>query len=827
MPMTDLLREARRTLRSDWRFTSVAGALLAVTLGAAAAMFAAVQAVLLNPLGFADQERVVVLWQTDLRRALPVIEVAHGEAADWAARSRSFEEIAVFGSVNWPLPLADAGEPVSLSMSAVSAPFFSVLRVKPLIGRVFDRTDESGVRPRAAVISHALWTRRFGRDPAILRRVLRTASATGQPPDSIPIVGVLPAGFEFPRGAEVWLPAGPLVRAAATQFTRGDQAAAVRWLRMFFGVGRLRPDVSTVEAGRELTHILRTSDTQGGPEPPTHAIVTPVITFLVGPAEPVLWALLGGTMLLLLLACANVAGLQVSRAARRQRALAIRMAIGASRGRLIAQVVAETAIVTAVAGAAAIMIGLALQAGLIALAPMDVPRLPDVTSLNPHVLGFGVVAAFTTIGLSALWPIIAVSRLDATRVLAHAGGSAGDPGGRRVQRLVVATQVALAVTLLAGTVVFLRSIRALDEAALGFVPDRLLALSIASPTLEPARWDVAYAAFEDRVRALPGVDAAGSVYLRPLLGPIGLDNQPLFPGQVPTDPSTWGLNPHVNLQTVSPGYFGAMGIRLVQGRGFTAADTTAAPGVVIVSERAAARLWPNRNPIGQRLRDMSYRVETTGGAEPWQTVVGVVADVRYRGLTDVRLDLYVPAAQSNQRVQYLMIRTSGTSQLVSRAVRSAAHEVDTSFIVSNAIPMSDVVAGESAPWRFIYRVFVIFGTLALTLAVVGLGAVINLALATRHRELAIRAALGADRRNLTTVIFREALALVVVGSVVGTAAALALGRTIGSVLIGVAPYDPVSLAVAVVVTSTVGAACCWWSARRAADVAPDVVLRSN
>jgi ABC-type antimicrobial peptide transport system permease subunit len=178
-------------------------------------------------------------------------------------------------------------------------------------------------------------------------------------------------------------------------------------------------------------------------------------------------------------------------------------------------------------------------------------------------------------------------------------------------------------------------------------------------------------------------------------------------------------------------------------------------------------------------------------------------------------------------VQYLMIRTSGTSQLVSRAVRSAAHEVDTSFIVSNAIPMSDVVAGESAPWRFIYRVFVIFGTLALTLAVVGLGAVINLALATRHRELAIRAALGADRRNLTTVIFREALALVVVGSVVGTAAALALGRTIGSVLIGVAPYDPVSLAVAVVVTSTVGAACCWWSARRAADVAPDVVLRSN
>jgi putative ABC transport system permease protein len=824
MLMVDVLREAARTLRSDWRFTSVAAALLAVTLGGTAAMFAAVQAVLLNPLGFAHQERVVVLWQTDLRRALPVIEVAYGEAVDWTARSRSFEELAVFGSVNWPLTLADADEPLSLSMSAVSAPFFKVLDVTPMIGRAFDSADEIGPGPRAAIISHGLWTRRFGRDPAILRRVLRTKPDAGAPPQSIPIVGVLPAGFDFPRGADVWLPAGPLVRGAARG---GDEVGAMRWLRVFFGIGRLRPDVSVAEAGRELTQVVRTSDTLGGPEPPTHAVVTPVVTFLVGAAEPVLWALLGGAMLLLLVACANVAGLQVSRAARRQRALAIRMAIGASRGRLTAQVLVDTAIVTSLAVAAALMIAIGLQRGLVMLAPMDVPRLRDVTSFNPQVLGFGVVAAFTTIGLSALWPIVVVSRLDATRVLAHAGVSSGDPGGRRVQRVVVAAQVALALTLLAGTVVFLRSIRALDHTALGFAPDRLFALSVTSPTADPARWDVAYARFEDRVRALPHVDAVGSVYLRPLLGPIGLDNQPLYPGQVPADPSTWGLNPHVNLQTVSPGYFGAMGIRLMQGRGFTDADITAAPGVVIVSERAAARLWPGRNPIGQRLRDMSYRVDTTAAPEAWQTVVGVVADVRYRGLTDIRLDMYVPAAQSNQRVQYLMVRTTGSSRLVSRAVRSAAREVDTGFTVGDAIAMSDVVARESAPWRFIYRVFVILGMLALTLAIVGLGAVINLALATRRRELGIRAALGAGRSHLTSVIFREALVLVIIGSLMGAATALALGRTIGSVLISVPPYDPVSLAIAVAVTSIAGAAFCWWSARRAADVAPDVVLRSE
>ena len=441
-----------------------------------------------------------------------------------------------------------------------------------------------------------------------------------------------------------------------------------------------------------------------------------------------------------------------------------------------------------------------------------------MTSFDPRVLGFGVVAAFVTVALSALWPIVVVSRLDATRVLAHSGMSSADAGGRRVQRAVVVAQVALALTLLAGTVVFLRSIQSLDHAALGFEPEHLLAVPVSSPVADASRWDVAYARFEERMRALPRIDAAGSVYLRPLLGPIGLDNQPIYPGQVPEDPSTWGLNPLVNLQTVTPGYFRVMGIRLLKGRAFTDTDSSAAPGVVIVSERAAGRLWPGRNPLGQRLRDMSYRASPGAGPAAWQTVVGVAEDVRYRGLTDVRLDMYVPAAQSNHRVQYLMIRTTEGSLPITRAARAAAHGVDASFVVGDAVAMSAVVAQESAPWRFIYRVFVALGTLALALAIVGLGAIINLAIATRHRELGIRAALGADRARLTSVIFREAVALVAMGAFAGALAALALGRTIGSVLVGVPAHDPLSLAAAAAATITAGAVCCWWSARRAADV---------
>jgi hypothetical protein len=280
-----------------------------------------------------------------------------------------------------------------------------------------------------------------------------------------------------------------------------------------------------------------------------------------------------------------------------------------------------------------------------------------------------------------------------------------------------------------------------------------------------------------------------------------------------------------NIETVSSGSFEAMGIRIVRGRAFSERDTSHAPGVVIVSESAARRIWPGRDPIGQRLRDMSYRAKDPAGATSWQTVVGVAEDVRYRGLTDVRLDLYVPSTQSNERIQYLMVRTTAADAVVTRAVRDAARGIDQRFTIGDAESMSQIVTAESAPWRFILRVFVGFAVSAALLAAVGVATLISLAVATRRRELAVRAALGANAGQLRSAVLQEGLWLSAIGVVIGLLAAWALSRTIESVLINVSPHDALSLVAAAVVTVSVGVAACWWAARRASDVDPGLILR--
>ncbi|MBK5296099.1 MAG: ABC transporter permease [Vicinamibacteria bacterium] len=821
------LREAVRSLAADWRFTAVAVALLSLTIGASTAIYSIVHAVVLRPLPFDQPDRVAMIWQRDLRRAMPVMEVAYDEAVDWRGRSRSFDDVAVIGSVNWSLTLAGTSPSETLSMAPVSASFFQVVGRQPAIGRAFEPADDQGMRPRVAVISHGLWTRRFGQDTRVIGRALPVHLKTGGAVESVTIVGVMPAGFDFPRGTEIWLPAVPQVRMHADEWTGGDIDAAVAWLRVFYGIGRLRPGVTPDMAARELSGVIRATDTRGGPEPPTDAVVTGMRSYLLGPAEPVLWTLLGGATLILLVACANVAGLQVSRAARRERALAVRIALGARHGQLVRQSLLESVLLTGAALAGAVAICLAAVRGLLLLAPANVPRLDTVSLIDVRVLSFAGAAAFVTVLLSGLWPAIVVSRLDALSALAHGPATTAQPRGRVVQRLVVTAQVALALTLLIGTALFVRTVRGLDRTVLGFEPERLLAVALSPEASDLDRWNSTYAEIEARVATLPSVTSVGAVYLRPLRGPIGLDNQPLFPGQTPADPATWGLNPRHNLQTVTPGYFEAMGTRVVRGRGLLVTDTTSAPGVVVVSESSARRLWPGLDPIGQRLYDMSYRRPDGAPELVWQTVVGVVENVRYRGLNDVRLDLYVPAAQSNQRVAYLMVRARDNASAIVASVRAEAVAVDPSASVADAVVMSDVVASESAPWRFIVRVFLVFAAMAALLAAIGLGTVIALAVSTRRRELAIRAALGADRRRLRAVVMKEGTRLVGLGVLLGLACALALGRAVGAVLVGVPPHDPLALLTAAAVALAIGLAACWWPSRRAAAADPVEALRAE
>jgi predicted permease len=823
----EAVRRAARALRHDGRTSILSIALLAVTIGAVMAIFAIVDAVLLRPLPVTHQDRVTVIWQRDDRRALPIIEVAYGEVEDWQARTRSFEQLAVYGSVNWGLNLVDTAEPVHATMVAVSASFFPTVGTPAGAGRWLSPGEDAATRPTAMVISHGFWRKHFGADPGVVGRAVPVKLDAEQPPLSLTVVGIMPAAFDFPRDAEVFLPAGALMRTFAGT-KPGEPAHTLRFLRVFYALGRLRPGVDVARATQELTQVSRTRDREAGPEPPLQIVLQPIRDHLIGPAGPVLRTLLGGALLMLLIACANVAGLQVSRASRHQRALAIRAALGASPWRLAAQLVTESALLTAVALTIGLGVAWTLLRLLLWLAPGNVPRLTDAALLDPRVLAVGAAAAFATTTLCALWPVIVARRVDVLGVLAHGPSVASDPVGRRVQRAVVVGQVATAIALLFGTALFLRTVRGLDATVLGFDPEQLLSVDVGTATEDVTRWNAFLERLLTRVEALPNVQAAAVALVRPLSGPIGWDNQPVFPGQPVEDPSTWGLNPHVNFLSVSPRYFETMRTRLVRGRLFTAADGPTAPGVAIVSEGAARRLWPGQDPIGQRLREPTYRIgnaDAPPGA--WQTVVGVVQDVRFRGLNDVRLDLYVPITQSRNRAPKLLVRVDGQASGVAAAIRAAVRDVGSTGAIGEAVTMRDVVDGESAPWRFLMRVFVAFAILAALLAVVGLAAVVSLAVAARQRELAVRAALGADARRLRRLVLRDALGLTAAGVVLGLAGAVALGHGVAPVLIGVRPDDPLTLGAVAALVAVAGLGAAWSPARRAARTDPLAALRAD
>lgn len=826
--MLDHLRHALRALRADARTTALAAALLAVTIGAVMAIFAIVDAVLLRPFPFADQDRIAVIWQRDDRRVLPIIEVAYGELEDWAARSRSFDRLGVVGSVNWSLQLVDKAEPVHADLAAVSSSFFPTVGTPAGAGRWLSADEDAPTRPTAMVISHGFWQRHFGGDPRVVGRAVPVRLSSELPPFPLEVVGIMPASFDYPRGADVFVPAAPLLRTySGTDPTEMAQTMTV--LRVFYAVGRLKPGVDVARAAQELTQVSHARRLDGWPEPPQSIVLQPIREYLLGPAAPVLQTLLGGALLMLLIACANVAGLQVSRASSHQRALAIRAALGASPRQLAAQILAESALLTALALTGAVAVAWGLLRLLLALSPGDVPRLETVALLDARVLAFGAVATFVTAALCALWPVVVARRVNAVSVLAHGASVASDPGGRRIQRAIVVGQVATAVALLFGTTLFLRTVRGLDATVLGFDPDGLLAIEVGAQTEDAMRASAFMDQLVARVSALPNVRSAAAAAVRPLKGPIGWDNQPVFPGQPLEDPSTWGLNPHVNFVPVSPGYFDTMRTRLVRGRLFTGADGTTAPGVAIVSESAARRMWPGQEPIGQRLREPTYRIgdKDARSVGAWQTVVGVVQDVRFRGLNDVRLDMYTPLAQSRNRASNLLVRIDGPAGGVAAGVRAAVRALDPTNTPGETVSMRSVVDGESAPWRFLMRVFIAFALVAATLATVGLGAVVTLAVSARRRELAIRAALGADAKRLRSLVLRDAARLTASGVALGVLGALALGRGVANVLVGVPPHDALTLGAVATLAAAGGLLTAWWPARRAARADPLLALRAE
>jgi len=712
-----------------------------------------------------------------------------------------------------------------LAYSAVSASFFDVVGIPAATGRLFNSQDDADNEPRVAVISDQLWRQRFGSSPRIVGAFIRVQDDVESPARSIEVVGIMPPGFDFPRGAQLWIPAAPTLRAFA-QRAGQDAGEFLANLRVFYAVARLRQDAIGAQTAEELRAIVRRSGQRSSAGGVSGVVVTPVNAYLQGPARPVLWTMLGGALLMVLLACSTVAGLQVFRAASADHAIAVDMALGADRRRLIARAVVEGLLLAIAGFIAAIAIAWLTTHWLVSTAPLDVPRLATTRLTNWPVALF-MIAVTTIVGvLAGIWPAVFVGRIDAGRTLTSGARAVMHPRERRLQRLVVGWQVAVAVVLLAGAALFERSVQTLDRTDVGFRADGLLSMDIEPSWRELDRWDAFYDALVPRTRELSGVADATAVYLRPLSGPIGNDTIPVLAGQEELGENAPGRsNPRANIEAITPEYFRTLGIPLLTGRDFATTDVAAAPNVVIVSASAAARYWPGRDPIGQRLVVATQRAPGSREELRWQTVVGLAGDVRYRGLLDPRLDIYLPAAQSTMRVKQLLVRTTGPAEPVVARVRAIARELDPGVHLGDIVLMRDVLARESARWRFAMRILTFFGALAALLATIGLIGIVWLVVATRHRELGVRSALGATPNQLRRHVLADALWTTSAATFIGVLAALAVGRVLTGLLVGTSAHDPVSLAGAAVITLCAGTIGCLVAAEGAARTSPADALR--
>jgi putative ABC transport system permease protein len=821
-----MLRPLTHRLRALVRqpmFALVAIGTLSLGIGANTAMFSILRFVLLEPLPFAHADRVALIWSQSAHSAQAIAEVSTSEHHAWTTASTSFEDLAIFGSVNWNYGVTGQGEPFVVSYSSVSASFFETLGAKPMLGRTFRADDDRPDAPRKAILSAGLWRRRFDGDPRIIGRTFTTGE--GASAASFEIIGVMPPDFDFPRGAELWAPAAPDLAA----FARANKEPAFDYvrstLRVFYAIGRLKPSIPRQTASADLGRISRAMAAAGTIRPPSEerVVLTPLLTHIFGSARPALYALMAAVGLVLLIACANVAGLLLARGLAREREIAVRLALGASRGQILRWLLAEGALIAALGG----LIGAAVAAlslrALVALSPADIPRLGD-TRVDGWVLLFATGVSVVTALLVAIAPAWQLSRPNLVTSLNRSARSGGASIGRTRQTLV-AGQVALTVVLLVAAGLMMQSFLALARLDLGFNPTNVLTFNISGPgskygTIELQR--SAAEAITARMERVRGVIAAGAILQRPFEnGPIGMDSSFILEGEdeKATSPST---HPVVNWESVTPGYFRAMDIRLLRGRLFGDRDTEKAPLAVVVSEAMAARVWPGQDPIGKRLR--AYGADAPG---LWQTVVGVVETARYREIDAPRFDLYVPLRQAPSGVNDWVVRTAGDPVSMTSALQDAAAGFDPELRLDDVTTMSRIVERTQGPWRFNMLVFGAFAAVALLLSTLGLFGLVAYTVSQRTREIGVRMALGATRSAVVRLMVQQGTRPVVVGLVAGLVASYALTRLLAALLFGVSATDPLTFAGVAVGLLVVAAAACYLPARRSAHVDPLVALRTE
>jgi putative ABC transport system permease protein len=799
------LAHALRRLGRRKGFALVAAATLALGIGGSVAIFSVAHAVVLRPLPYADPERLVLAWQRDLERGQAFVEMSYPSYRHWREANAVFDDLAGLPSTNQSWTLSGRGEPVALVGRLVTSSFFPVMGVAPALGRVLMPEDDRRGAARVVVLGHACWRDRFGADPAVVGRPIVLDR------EPFTVVGVMPEGFAYPEGALLWSPLVPGVSELAEQ-------PGVWWMS---AIGRLKPEVSLDEARREMAGLAERYNLEAYKVKGVTAVLTPLAEGVFGPTRPALLALLGGTGLVLLVACANVAALQIVQLSERASEMALRAALGASRAHIARGLLAESLVLGLVGGLLGVAGATAFVPLLVAIAPGDVPRLADA-ALDREALLVAVTLTLLTALATALGPILAFERRSLREALA--GGSRVTPGGSRLRAGLVAAEVGLALVVLVGAGLLLRSFAALRDVPLGYDAARVLAVEAGPPEdryPEPERQRQYVDALVARLRALPGVESAAAVTLRPLWGTVGMDWPFTLEGQSPKDAER---NPLLNFETVTPDYFRTMGIPVKRGRAFDERDRDGQPGVVVVSEALARRDWPGQDPIGKRLK---LPLPPTRYHDAWLTVVGVAGDARYRELQATRFDLYMSYQQSNHPTHHLVLRLRGEPSRLAAAIVREVRAHDAEAAAPLLVPLTEAVGRALAVPRFAARVFSGFGLVALMLAGLGLYGLVAHSVGRRTREIGLRVTLGAQPAHIVRLVLREGVAPALVGATLGSLAAIAAGPLLSRLLFGVSPGDGVTFAAAAALLVAVSLLAAALPARRALAVEPAAALRQE
>jgi putative ABC transport system permease protein len=809
------IKYAVRSLTRTRAFTAAVVLTLGLGIGANTSIFTIVNAVILRPLPYAEPDRLVRI-RSELRAfGATDTGTASQELFDYQARTDLFSGVAGLFPVN--ANVTGGSEPERVDVLLVSANYFSLLGAAPALGRVFGPQDEAvGIAP-VIIVSDAYWRRRLGADPNALGK---TITVDGDP---AVLVGVMPAGFRHPgrtlqSDVQVWSPAG---------FRGAPFAAPNRSRRFLEGcLARLQPGVTIEQVQARLDAYGAQVRRQFPEDYPARIGWNPTVislhTDVVGRTTAPMLILLSGVALLLLIVCANVAHLVIARASERQQEMAIRQALGASGSRLLRQMLSESLVLSAAAGALGLLLAAWGLQALIALAPNRIARLSEVSIDGTAIFFTGLVSAMTAL-LFGIAPAAQFRQLNTPAIVRESGRSAGVARVRLRAGLVIA-QIAIATILLVGAGLLVRTVRELLAVPIGFETDGLTTARIWLPLPNEAA-SGKYATPEsravfareviDRVSREPGVDSAALSSQIPMAG----YNAPLF-FEREARGNDQGARPVVHDFQVSTKYFDTMGISLLRGRAFTADDRAGASEVAIVSEAAVRAFWKDENPIGTRIR---FSPDT-----PWMTVVGVAADVRNRRLTEAPQPiLYRPLEQSPGYALAVLIRARGNPPGLGEAIARDVRAVDSDVPVYAVRTMNDWIGAAVAERRFLMRLLLAFGAAAVGIALVGIYGVMAYAVSRRTREIGIRMAIGANQNDVSRMVVRQGMTLTAAGLAVGLAGAVGLSRLITSQLFGVQPTDPATLASVLTLMVAVAVAAGYLPARRAARVDPMVVLRTD